>query len=189
MIRLLLATLLLITAAFVGAHNVVGGVYVIGDTIEGEAGFSNGDMAPAGIKVIITDMQGVDLGQTETDAEGVFRFKPSRYVTHHFSLDLGAGHTLSLTLAAEELPAALAPTQLQAPAATAIATAADTSATTLNSQIEAAVARQVKPLRRELRELKEAAGLRDIVGGIGYILGLCGLAALLRERKMRKETA
>ena len=181
--RLLLATLLLIASSFVGAHNVVGGVYTIGDTIEGEAGFSNGDMAPAGIKVFVTDMQGASLGQTETDAEGVFRFKPSRYVTHHFTLDLGAGHTLALTLAADELPAALAPTQ--APAATAAAK----SATTLNSQIEAAVARQVKPLRRELRELKEAAGLRDIVGGIGYILGLCGLAALLRERKMRKESA
>lgn len=185
--RLLLTALLLITSSFVGAHNVVGGVYTIGDTIEGEAGFSNGDMAPAGIKVIVTDMQGASLGQTETDAEGVFRFKPSRYVTHHFTLDLGAGHTLALTLAADELPAALAPTQ--ASEATAVTTAAAKSATTLNSQIEAAVARQVKPLRRELRELKEAAGLRDIVGGIGYILGLCGLAALLRERKMRKETA
>ena len=184
--RLLLATLLLIASSFVGAHNVVGGVYTIGDTIEGEAGFSNGDMAPAGIKVFVTDMQGASLGQTETDAEGVFRFKPSRYVTHHFTLDLGAGHTLALTLAADELPAALAPTQ--APA-TAVTAAAAKPATTLNSQIEAAVARQVKPLRRELRELKEAAGLRDIVGGIGYILGLCGLAALLRERKMRKESA
>jgi len=51
--------------------------------------------------------------------------------------------------------------------------------------LEKAIAKQLKPLRREIQELKEKSGLRDILGGIGYIFGLLGLVAFLRERKQK----
>ena len=55
-----------------------------------------------------------------------------------------------------------------------------------------------KKLHRELRQIKreigllnqnlEEPGLREIAAGIGYILGLCGVAALVATRRQgRKE--
>ncbi len=41
--------------------------------------------------------------------------------------------------------------------------------------IERAVARQVRPLREETQAAREAVQLRDLLGGLGYILGLTGL--------------
>lgn len=48
--------------------------------------------------------------------------------------------------------------------------------------IEQAVARAVRPLREQLALERERARLRDVLGGIGYILGLAGLWAWWRAR-------
>ena len=62
---------------------------------------------------------------------------------------------------------------------------------TLEATVEAAVSRQVSPLRKQIsglqeqvqdqieefkREMQDQITFRDYVGGIGYILGLTGLA-------------
>ena len=65
---LLVLIVLLVNPAY--AHNVVGGVYAIGSLIEGEVGFSNGDMAPAGTPVIISDASGKVLAEMEVEDEG-----------------------------------------------------------------------------------------------------------------------
>jgi nickel transport protein len=49
--------------------------------------------------------------------------------------------------------------------------------------IERAVARQVRPLREELLATRDALRLQDILGGIGYIFGLAGLALWWRSRQ------
>ena len=49
--------------------------------------------------------------------------------------------------------------------------------------IERAVARQIRPLREQLRAAQDQARLRDIMGGIGYILGLVGIALWWRARR------
>jgi len=44
------------------------------------------------------------------------------------------------------------------------------------SEVEKAVAKKVRPLERELRAFKEEIRFHDIIGGIGYIVGVMGLA-------------
>ncbi|MCP4321966.1 MAG: hypothetical protein GY787_08975, partial [Alteromonadales bacterium] len=51
--------------------------------------------------------------------------------------------------------------------------------------LEKAIAKQIKPLRKEIQALKEKSGFRDIIGGIGYIFGLLGLVAFLRDAKLK----
>jgi hypothetical protein len=46
----------------------------------------------------------------------------------------------------------------------------------LEAAIERAVARQIGPLREQLLAAQERVLLRDVLGGLGYILGLTGLA-------------
>ncbi|WP_421867374.1 hypothetical protein [Motiliproteus sp.] len=168
------------------AHNVIGGVYAIGDQIEGEIGFSNGEMAQQGTLVRITDADGRELGQVSTDAEGFFVFKATQRVEHRFFADLGSGHVVEMALPREQLPETLA-----GGASAQVKTATDTSTPNpeaidlqqLQPLIEQAVARQVAPLRKELAAYKEKASLQDILGGIGYIFGLCGLGIWWRYRQ------
>lgn len=188
---ILLLLALLTTPAF--AHNIIGGVYAIGDLIEGEVGFSDGEMAPAGVTVTVTDAQGNPLGQTVTEEEGLFSFQAQRKIDHHFVIDLGAGHVLETQLPAGELPDSLPggdqpPAQgTSTPAGNGNVTLSGTDAAALQLLIERAVSKQVVPLRKELQAYKEKAGLQDILGGIGYIFGLCGIGMWLRQRQQQKQ--
>ena len=74
------------------AHKVILSVFPSGSQIEGELGFSNGDVPPAGQIVEIFDSAGRKLGQAASDAEGFFRFTPGEAVELVFKADLGAGH-------------------------------------------------------------------------------------------------
>lgn len=45
----------------------------------------------------------------------------------------------------------------------------------LQALIEQAVIKKVRPLEREIADLKETTRLHDILGGIGFIMGLAGI--------------
>ncbi|WP_370280223.1 hypothetical protein [Pontibacterium sp.] len=174
------------------AHNVVGGVYAIGNTIEGEVGFSNGDMAKAGIVVQVRDATGNVIGESVIEDEGMFVFDATKRIDHYFHADLSAGHVLELVLPADELPATLpggsAPVT-KASVTTSSVSMSGVDQVALEQMIEKAVAKQVKPLRKELAAYKEKASLQDVLGGIGYIFGLVGLGIWLRQRKQEKNRA
>ena len=195
-------------SSLASAHNVVGGVYAEGFTIEGEAGFSNGTMANAGTVVKVSDTSGTPLGEAMTDDDGYFVFIAKKRITHVFEINMGAGHILKMQLPAEELPDNLDDKSASQPSSNTSAPTNDITQTSVSDgqivktnqaasnqtvtqkqitplMLEKAIAKQIKPLRREISALKEKSGLRDIIGGIGYIFGLLGLVAFLRERKLK----
>ena len=49
--------------------------------------------------------------------------------------------------------------------------------------IERAVGQSIKPLMREVSEMKEERSLGTIVGGIGYIFGVLGIIFYIMARK------
>ena len=195
-IVVLIATLL---ASSSFAHNIVGGVYAVGTLIEGEVGFSDGEMGQAGAHVGITDAQGNKLGEVKVEEEGLFSFTATRRIDHHFSINLGSGHVLNTVLPADELPDSLAAQSATAESGTVVEATAAPYAPALSGaggaelqhelqqMIERSVAKQVKPLRKELQAYKEKASLQDVLGGIGYIFGLCGIGIWLRQRKLDKQ--
>ncbi|CAA7612076.1 cobalt ABC transporter permease [Magnetospirillum sp. UT-4] len=166
------------------AHKVVASAYAEGALIEGEVGFSSGDMAPAGTLVEVFDPAGARLGETRTDSDGIFRFTPTQAVTHVFRADLGAGHVAETILAAADMPGATgAPAESPAPAAPAgAAGAAD-----IHALVAAAVRDEIKPLRREIAAYKEKNDLQAVLGGIGYIIGLVGLGYYLAARRKLRQ--
>lgn len=191
--RSIIVLLLALLAAPAFAHNIIGGVYAIGDLIEGEVGFSDGEMGQAGVPVIITDAQGNKLGETVVEEEGLFSFQAQQKIDHHFTVDLGAGHVLNTMLPAEELPDSLPGGDQQSVSATSTPAGngnvalSGADAAALQQMIERAVSKQIVPLRKELQAYKEKSGLQDILGGIGYIFGLCGIGIWLRQRKLQKQ--
>ena len=56
-------------------------------------------------------------------------------------------------------------------------------ATTLDTALDTALDQKLAPVRRMLSEqTQKGPGLQEIIGGLGWILGLVGLAAWLRRR-------
>ncbi|KZZ51594.1 hypothetical protein, partial [Oleiphilus sp. HI0123] len=152
MIRNLCLLFLVFVSSQSVAHNVLGGVYTIGVDVEGEIGFSNGEMAPLGSKVMVRDLQGQEIVLVETDEEGFFTFEATKRIDHHIYANLGAGHVFETVLNAEDLSDTLG--EIMA------VESADALETNLRGQmlvgndlqalIEKAVAKQIKPLRKEL---------------------------------------
>lgn len=170
------------------AHKVIASVYASGAVIEGEIGFSNGDMA-ANVLVRVTDQEGNVLGEAMTGENGVFTFTPTKAVAHVFRADLGAGHVAEVTMAAEDLPPSLHNGAMPVAKAAAPENAAPSAGIDDRQRdlLAEMVRREVKPLRQEIAAYKEKNDLQSILGGIGYIAGLFGLGFFLSARRRLKE--
>jgi len=169
------------------AHKVIAGVFPSGSSIEGELGFSNGDMA-VDTEVIVYGPDGRELGRTVTDADGFFLFEPTENVAHTFKADLGAGHVADVTMPVAEVAAILgkeAPESApdQKPATTSGAVTVASLSDAERGAIAQAVRDEIRPLRREIAATREHHNLQTILGGIGYIVGLFGLGFYLAARR------
>lgn len=176
---------LIFTPSTLHAHNVVAGAYVSGMIIEGEIGLSNGETALPGVLVEVFDLNDKKIGETQIEADGLFTFTATTAQQHILKANLGAGHVAEIIVEAEEFATAqtlVKPTTKKAATPPASA-ATGISATELEAIVRKAVAQQVKPLQKELRAYKEKVMLRDITGGLGFILGIFGIAAWMATRK------
>jgi hypothetical protein len=103
----LLALLCVVPPA--AAHKVILSAWPLGNEIEGELGFSSGEMAKPGTLIEVLGPDGERLGQTRVDDDGLFRYRPTAAVPHRLRANLGAGHVAETTLSVDELPAIAAP--------------------------------------------------------------------------------
>lgn len=168
------------------AHKVIAGGFASGSSIEGEIGFSNGDMA-TDQEVIVTGPDGAELGRAVTDADGFFVYTPTAPVAHTFFADLGAGHVAEVFMPAEDVarimgvasttPATPEPVPDEPAAKGGITVAALTDAE--RQAIAQAVRDEMRPLRREIAAYREHNDFQTILGGISYIVGLFGLGFYL----------
>lgn len=191
------------------AHNVVSVVYADGMTIEGEVGFSNGDMATAGVVVDVLNEAGDKLGETTLLEGGTFVYQATVLQKYVFKADLSSGHIASMVIEADELSADIpssasnssdlvskglmtASTEPVNDRATDISNAVTESADTiatgvtvaeLQVMIRSTVAQQVRPLQKELSAYKEKVMFRDIAGGLGFIFGVFGVAAWVASKR------
>ncbi|WP_321449749.1 cobalt ABC transporter permease [uncultured Cohaesibacter sp.] len=213
------AGLLLLVCAFASpalAHKVIMSAYAEGAVIEGELGFSNGDMS-TNTTVEVFDDEGTKLGETKTDEDGIFQYKPTVKVPLTFKANLGAGHIGTFHMAADELPDSIGGDAKENEALAEvsavleeISTGADGDvavtaglgpealqkliAAEVHEQLEAfkpefskAVRNETKPLRKVISEYTEKNDMQAILGGIGYICGLFGIGFYVAARGERKK--
>jgi nickel transport protein len=156
-----------------------------GDRIAGSAYFAGGGAA-SGARIRVLDDKGGLLAELEPDAEGGFSYQALAPVDHVVVAETGDGHRAEWRVGAAELAPGFPVPQvvpLTAEASPAPCTAEAGPVPEQVAAIERAVARQMRPLREELAAARGRAGLRDVLGGIGYILGLAGLLAWWRCRR------
>jgi nickel transport protein len=160
-----------------------------GAVVSGRVYFSPGGQA-LDAQVTATTPDGATVFVGRTDQQGAFRFEVQRRVDHRLTADGGDGHEASFTIKAAELPASLpadstssnasapppTPSSNPPPAIAAVAIPAAPPSADLAALIEQSVARQVRPLREQLDTYQETLRWHDVLGGIGYIIGLAGLA-------------
>lgn len=205
----LAALLCLATPAL--AHKV--NVFAVAENgvVTGEGYFSGGAKAQ-GSTVEIRNAQGELLAQAMTAPNGTFRIPlpPNAGAPLTVVLKAGEGHQNDFTLTAQDLgqaapakslppptPGALpipgvtrAPASADAAPAQAAGSMASLDETRLAALVEAATAKAVEekltPIKLELARMaaqEQSTRVRDIVGGIGWIVGLVGIAAWFKRPK------
>lgn len=157
------------------AHDIHLFAALEGDVVHGRAYFA-GDEAAAGLPVNVLTAEGMALGVTETDAEGRFTYAPGQEGALRFVVETLDGHRASLTLdfakneTFEEIEI-----EYHAP-----------SSEELGEMIRRAVAHEVAPVLEELDRLENRIRLQDVVGGVGYIVGILGLIAFWKARSGKR---
>ncbi len=192
---LLALAVLLVWAPAAQAHKVYLFAWVEGDTVLTDSYFSKSKKVMGG-KVEVFDPSGEKLLEGLTDDQGAFAFAVPRKTDLRIVVTAGMGHKGEFLLAADELPDSVASSEAvsteQSAQPTAPAAAAPQNASAVPADLEQmkkimaeTLDARIKPLERAIADLKREEGpsLTDIIGGLGYIFGLMGLAMYLRQRR------
>lgn len=178
------------------AHNVTVFAWVDGDTVHVESKFSGG-RKPVASPIEVFDTNGVLLLKGLTDENGEFSFKVPRKTTMKIVLSAGMGHRAEWTIPETELSATVEPSE--PPPATAQTGAPQPSPPaaveqTPNSgegcltaaELDAVLERRLQPVMKMLAEdRQQGPSVQDILGGIGMIFGLVGVAAYAKSRRRK----
>lgn len=193
-ICVVLLGLLLFPGATARAHRVNIFAYVEKGEVIVECGYNRSKRVNHGqIEVRAAGSDEVLL-RGETDDQGNFRFPvPAKALESgadlHIRLQAGEGHQNDWTVpAAEFMP--VGGTPAPTPAASTTPTpgqieqpASSVSRAELETVVNTALDAKLGPIKRMLLEQTEAGpGLTEIVGGIGWIFGLVGVAAYFKGR-------
>ena len=191
--RLLVAAGLLLLAADEPAlaHKVNIFAYAEGDSIHTESYFNDGRKC-VNSTVTAYDTSGEQLAEGTTDDEGLFAFRlPELPAPRRGDLGIvlvaSMGHRAKYSLPAGEIwGKEAAPDGQQTAEQSPIAAAASTPVAVESApNLDQLLARRLSPLTEAVRQLEkqqERASFRDIVGGIGYIIGLLGVYYYFRSR-------
>ena len=194
---LVMATLLMAaTLAPLSAHTLRLFASVEGERIVGY-GYFNGSSRAVHVPFAVNAPDGEPLYSGVTDDLGQFAFIATRRVDHRIRINSGDGHAADFTVSAAELPEVLHPTmgvasdrgqeqgrQEQGPSSGFAKQS--TSEVPLQSIADETAARQIRLLREQLDSYHNTIWWHDVIGGIGYIIGIAGLAYGLEQRKARK---
>ena len=181
--------LVLAFSSLVHAHRVNIFAWVEGGMVHTESKFSNGKPVKGG-EVSVFNLQGESLISGKTDEGGFFSFPVPAKAGLKVVLDATMGHRAEWIIAANEIaPVSSSPgaekAVVPAPPAVTDETPAPFSITApeLEKVIDAILERRLQPIQSALTDRRDSPpNLRDVIGGLGYILGLMGVAAYFRHR-------
>ena len=181
----------------VHAHRVWIYAWVEGTTIHTESKFSGHRDVKNG-KITVYDLEGTHLLEGQTDTLGKFSFKAPKDTGVRIVLDTGTGHRAEWTIPLKEIrEAESGQTGSGMPIESNEVKASTSTGPTPLSQpvtredirlaVEKAVDKKLAPVIRMLAESSNPApSFTDILGGIGYIIGLVGVAAYFHYRRRNR---
>lgn len=198
-----LALLAALLPAPVQAHRINIFAWLEGDSVMVECGFNRSSPVRSGLITVFDGANGKELLQGHTDDKGHFSFPvpPAARAGHGLRIQIaaGEGHRNEWIMDASEFSGADAPAAspmekaegaggaqgAAAPSAPAQTQAGrPATADDVRAIVNAALDAKLGPIRRDLAaQVNAGPGLRDIIGGIGWILGLAGMGLYFRGRR------
>lgn len=175
------------------AHRVNVFAWVEGDSIHTESKFSGGKRVKEG-EVIVYDLKGNKLLSGKTNQEGEFSFKIPQKTAMKIVLRAGMGHMGEWTVPLNEIDpqqsgadaTAAQKVKSEAPEPEVVKPTVDLNQ--MRHALEQSLDRRLSPVLKRLAEAQDKGPtLRDVLGGIGYILGLMGLVAYIHFRRKVRE--
>jgi nickel transport protein len=180
------------------AHRVNIFAYVEGGEIVVECSYSKSKKVRHGAIEVLKADTGETLLQGETDEHGLFRFPVPEEARSSGSglrilLQAGEGHQNewvvdaaefgSSSAAAPEPPVSKSDPEIPAPGAQEPGQQSGLTRSDVEEVVAAVLDAKLAPIKRELLEQSQAGpGMREIIGGIGWIFGLIGVAAYFKSR-------
>ena len=174
------------------AHKVNIFAYLEGDKVYTESYFNDGKKC-IDSKIEVLDNQGNKLLEGLTDEEGMFSFEiPSEDIVDgdlKVVLTASMGHRAEYTISADELGDTVVSIEekLEEPISVASPETILVDLKDIQLIIEDTLDEKLKPIMREMREIKKSQEDRisptEIIGGIGYIIGIFGIIAYFLSRK------
>ena len=174
------------------AHKVNIFAYVEEGKIYTESYFSDGKKCVES-KIEVFDNQGNKLLEGLTDKEGMFSFEiPAEDVIDgdlKLVLTASMGHRAEYIIRADELGdiKGLIEEKIEEPVSVISPETSSVELKEIQSIIEDTLDEKLKPIMREIREIKKSQENRisptEIIGGIGYIIGIFGIIAYFLSRK------
>lgn len=179
------------------AHKLRVFAFADGPRIDGSAYFTGGSGA-VGARIRVEDGEGNVLAELEPAGDGSFSYTAEGVFDHVVVADTGDGHRARWRIEAAELAPGF-PHTAETGRVVDVASAGFTESSSvvsdkasaepdfaLQTAVERAVSRQIHPLREELIRTRDALRLADILGGIGYLFGIAGLALWWHARRTRR---
>ncbi len=173
----------------VQAHKVSIFAWVEGNTVYTLSKFSGGKKVKKG-RITVFDPEGKKLLDGLTDNQGEFAFKIPQQSALRVELVAGTGHKGYWLVPLEEIVGTPAQpttgtTEKSSPGKQAdMGPASGGDDRRLQAAIEKALDRKLKPVMKLLVESQQPGPtLTEILGGIGYIIGLVGIAAYFKSRQ------
>ena len=165
------------------AHKVNIFAYVEGDKVYTESYFSDGKKC-IDSKIEVFDNQGNKLLEGLTDGEGEFSFELlPEDVDLKIVLTAGMGHRAEYTIRADELRGVAGLIE-EEPVSVISPETSSVDLKEIQSIIEDALDEKLKPIMREIKKSQEdKISPTEIIGGIGYIIGIFGIIAYFLSRK------
>ena len=174
----------------VWAHKVNVFAWVEGDTVFVEGYFPGGKKSQDSL-VEVFNPAGSKLLEGRTNEKGEFSFKIPERTDLKIVLTSSMGHKNDFTLSASDLegpgslPSSVPANKHDHRVGKSVPVSNDMHQ--LETIIDEALDRKLAPVIKHIRDTrKEGPSITEIVGGIGYIVGLFGLVMYFKSRKERK---
>ena len=167
------------------AHKVMIFAWVEGDTVFTESKFSGGKKA-INAQVEIFDKDGKKLLEGKTDNKGEFSFKIPKVSDLRIVLNAAMGHKAEWTVPESEIREAGNILEKKSAVEPSGPTTVGLSKEEVRKIIEDSLDKKLRPIVRMMTESKNTKpSLTEIIGGIGYIFGLMGVALYFKNRRKK----
>jgi nickel transport protein len=189
----------------VDAHKVNIYAYAENGMVHSESYFVDGTKCKNSVLEVFDERDKTKLLEGKTDEEGKFSFKIPKVTSMTLVLHASMGHQAEFTLGEDEVREAMgiksrkSEVQSQRPNPPlppftkgghgGITPELRTPNTEIEAIIERVLDKKLQPVVRMLVKLQESSGkpgFTEIVGGIGYIIGILGIIAYFKAKRIMK---